>query len=73
MSGISNLHNRAHQVLTNYKTKVALQLTPAGQELIQNGLFTAEQLGVGDSLCYNNPNNLPVNSLCATPCNPMAQ
>ena len=33
--------------------------------LVQSGLFTAAQLGVGDSLCYNNPNNLPVNSLCA--------
>jgi len=54
-----------NQVLTNYNTKVALQLTPAGQQLVQNGLFTDSQLGVGDSLCYNNPNNLPVNSLCA--------
>jgi hypothetical protein len=33
--------------------------------LLQNGFFTAAQLGVGNSLCYNNPNNLPVNSLCA--------
>jgi hypothetical protein len=33
--------------------------------LLQNGLFTAAQLGVGNGLCYNNPNNLPVNSLCA--------
>jgi hypothetical protein len=33
--------------------------------LVQNGLFTAAQLGVGDSLCYDNPNNLSVNSLCA--------
>jgi hypothetical protein len=41
------------------------QLNPAGQVLVQNGLFTAAQLGVGDALCYNNPNNLPVNSLCA--------
>jgi hypothetical protein len=29
------------------------------------GLFTSAQLGVGNALCYNNPNNLPVNSLCA--------
>jgi len=28
-------------------------------------LFTATQLGVGNSLCYNSPNNQPVNSLCA--------
>jgi hypothetical protein len=41
------------------------QLSPAGQVLVQNGLFTAAQLGVGDALCYNNPNNLLVNSLCA--------
>jgi hypothetical protein len=33
--------------------------------LVQNGLVTSAQLGVGDALCYNNPNSLPVNSLCA--------
>src|SRR5262249_2552092 len=54
-----------NRVLRNYNNTVALNLTPAGQVLLQNGLFTAAQLGVGDSLCYNNPNNLPVNSLCA--------
>jgi len=54
-----------NQVLTSYNTNVALQPTPAGQVLVQNGLFTAAQLGVGDSLCYNNPSNLPVNTLCA--------
>jgi len=54
-----------NRVLNNYNNNVALQLTPAGQVLVQNGLFTSAQLGVGDSLCYNNPNNLPVNSLCA--------
>jgi len=54
-----------NRVLTNYNNTVALNLTPAGQALVQNGLFTAAQLGVGDALCYSNPNNLPVNSLCA--------
>ena len=54
-----------NKVLARYNNTTALNLTPAGQVLLQNGLFTAAQLGVGDSLCYNNPNNFPVNSLCA--------
>jgi hypothetical protein len=62
-----------NRVLINYNNTGALNLTPAGQVLVQNGLFTAAQLGVGDALCYNNPNNLPVNSLCAiTPPVPLA-
>jgi hypothetical protein len=54
-----------NRVLTNYNRMVALNLTPAGQVLVQNRLFTAAQLGVGNALCYDNPNNLPVHSLCA--------
>jgi hypothetical protein len=54
-----------NKVLANYNATTALNVTPAGQVLLQNGLFTAAQLGVGDALCYDNPNHLPVNSLCA--------
>ncbi len=57
----SNINN----VLTKYNNTTALNLTPAGQVLLESLLFTAAQLGVGDSLCYHNPDNLPVDSLCA--------
>jgi Carboxypeptidase regulatory-like domain len=54
-----------NHVLTKYDNTTALNLTPAGKVLVSSGLFTAAQLGVRDSLCYENPGNLPVNSLCA--------
>jgi hypothetical protein len=54
-----------NRLLTNYNHNVALQLNPAGQMLLQSGLFTGAQLGVGNALCYNNPNGLARNSLCA--------
>jgi hypothetical protein len=53
-----------NRVLDNYNNKTALNLTPAGQILVKNEVFTPAQLGVGDSLCYNNPNRQPVGSLC---------
>ena len=62
---VGSTHQTSNNVLANYNNTVALNLTPAGQVLVQSGLFTAAQLGVGHSLCYNNPNNLRVNSLCA--------
>ncbi len=54
-----------NRVLNNYNNTTALNLTPAGQVLVKNGLFTPAQLGVGDALCYNNPSQSPVGSLCA--------
>lgn len=54
-----------NQVLAKYNNTTALNLTPAGEVLLKSRLFTAGQLGAGDSLCYQNPGNLPVNSLCA--------
>jgi hypothetical protein len=54
-----------NRMLTNYNDATALQLTPAGQVLVQSGLFTAAQMGVGTSLCYDNPDNLAANALCA--------
>jgi hypothetical protein len=59
-SGLNNLIN-------NYNNAQGLQLTPAGQALVQSGLFTPAQLGVGNSLCdpISNPNGLAPNALCA--------
>ena len=54
-----------NRVLDNYNHATALNLTPAGQVLVQDGVFTPAQLGVGDSSCYNNPNQQSVGSLCA--------
>jgi len=52
-------------VLNDYNHATALNLTPAGQVLVKNGVFAPAQLRVGDSLCCDNPNNQPVGSLCA--------
>jgi len=57
--------SKLNNVLTRYNNTYGLNLTPAGQLLVQNGLFTPAQMGVGDALCYNNPNDLPSGSLCA--------
>ena len=63
MRGISpgGLNN----VLNNYNSTVAGNLTPAGQALVAAGLFTPQQLGVGNSLCTNNPNGVSAGAACA--------
>jgi len=48
-----------NRVLALYNNTPALNLTPAGQVLVQNGIFTPAQMGNGNSLCYNNPKSQP--------------
>jgi hypothetical protein len=52
-------------VVNNYNNTVADNLTPAGQLLVSQGLFTAQQLGVGNQLCVNNPNSVSAGAACA--------
>jgi Carboxypeptidase regulatory-like domain len=58
VGGLSNL-------VDNYNNNVANDLTPAGQLLVSQGLFTAAQLGAGNGLCSNNPNGVSTGSACA--------
>lgn len=52
-------------VVNNYNNTIADNLTPAGQLLVSQGLFTAAQLGVGNQLCVNNPNSVSAAAACA--------
>ncbi len=52
-------------VVNNYNNSVADNLTPAGQLLVSEGLFTPQQLGVGNQLCVNNPNSVSAGAACA--------
>jgi hypothetical protein len=52
-------------VVNNYNNTVADNLTPAGQLLVSEGLFTAQQLGVGNQLCVNNPASISAGAACA--------
>jgi Carboxypeptidase regulatory-like domain/TonB dependent receptor len=66
MRGISpgDLNN----VLNNYNNTVADNLTPAGQVLVAQNLFTPAQLGVGDATCLNPPapdSGISLGALCA--------
>jgi carboxypeptidase family protein len=57
-SGLTN-------VINNYNNTQADNLTPAGQVLVSQGLFTPAQLGVGNPLCVNNPGGVSTGSACA--------
>lgn len=57
-SGLTN-------VINNYNNTQADNLTPAGQVLVSQGLFTPAQLGVGNPLCVNNPSQVATGSACA--------
>jgi len=66
MRGISpgDLNN----VLNNYNNTVAGNLTPAGQVLVAQNLFTPAQLGVGNTSCLNPPapnSGISLGALCA--------
>jgi hypothetical protein len=52
-------------VVNNYNNNVADNLTPAGQLLVSQGLFTAQQLGVGNQLCVNNSASVSAGAACA--------
>ena len=52
-------------VVNKYNSSVADQLTPAGQVLVTDGLFTPQQLGAGNSLCVNNPSSVSAGAACA--------
>jgi hypothetical protein len=62
-----------NNVLSNYNNTVAGKVTPAGQVLISEDLFTPQQLGVGNALCLNNPNGVSAGAACAVaPAVPLA-
>ena len=52
-------------VVGNYNNTVADNLTPAGQLLVSNNLFTPQQLGAGNPLCVSNPNGVSAGAACA--------
>jgi carboxypeptidase family protein len=57
-----------NNAINNFDNNVAGHLTPAGQALVNMGLFTPAQLGVGDASCLTTPVGSPTpthSSLCA--------